>query len=138
MAPLRILVADPDDRARAEVLGWLQEDGNHVITALSGNEAVDLLKTGHFDVVITEVLLPDGDGLDVIKYSRQSRLAHRLIAVSGGGSYLTRLDCLKLAKMLGAHVVALKPLVKAQLLAAVHGGNLTDVLPAPASGTLAT
>lgn len=94
-----------------------------MITTASGNAAIDLLKTGHFDVVITEVLLPDGDGLDVIKYSRQSRLPHRIIAVSGGGSYLTRLDCLKLAKMLGAHVVALKPLVKNQLLTAIHGSG---------------
>lgn len=108
------------------MLEWIQEEGHHVITACSGNAAIDLLKTGHFDVVITEVLLPDGDGLDVIKYSRQSRLPHRIIAVSGGGSYLTRLDCLKLAKMLGAHVVALKPLVKHQLLTGIHGSGTDE------------
>lgn len=126
MAALRILVADPDERSREELLHWLQDAGYEVVTATTGTGAIAQLKTSHFDVVITEVLLPDRDGLDVIKFSRQSQLHQRLIAISGGGSYLTRLDCLKLAKMLGAHAVALKPLNQPQLLTALHGAQAAE------------
>jgi CheY-like chemotaxis protein len=121
MDAFRILLVDPNEHTRAEMQQWLEEEGQQVITACTGNEAIEWLKTGHFDVVVTEVLLPDGDGLDIIKFSRKSGLPHRIIAMSGGGSYLTRLDCLKLAKLLGAHAVSLKPMTRQQLLSAVGG-----------------
>ena len=88
--------------------------------ASSGEEVSELLRRQPVDLVITDVLMPDGDGLDVIQSLRQTHSAARVLAISGGGRHLQATDCLKFAKGLGADEVLLKPFNREQLLAAVN------------------
>jgi CheY-like chemotaxis protein len=79
------------------------------------------------DLVITDVLMPDGDGLEVITSLRRVAPLTRVLAVSGGGNHLRATDCLAFAKGLGAHGVLMKPFNRAQLLAAVN--KITPLQP---------
>ena len=72
-----------------------------------------------FELVITDVLMPDGDGLDLITELRKKQPKARIIAMSGGGRYLEGSDYLKLAKGLGAHTAMMKPFTFEQLQDAI-------------------
>jgi DNA-binding NtrC family response regulator len=67
-------------------------------------------------MVITDILMPDGDGLEVITELKRAQPSVRVIAMSGGGSHLRAAECLKFARGLGAHAVLLKPFNREQLI----------------------
>jgi CheY-like chemotaxis protein len=118
-APLSVLVVDDYLDIREIVEHWLSREGCAVIRAGSGREANRLAESHRFDLVITDVLMPDGDGLEVIAGLRRMQPAARLLAMSGGGSHLGANDCLRLAKSLGAHAVVTKPFTREQLFDAI-------------------
>jgi len=69
-------------------------------------------------VVITDLLMPDCDGLELITQVRRGYPAMRIIAMSGGGR-IAREQYLRLAKGMGAHVLLAKPFMPVELFAAV-------------------
>lgn len=120
MKPISILVADDEPGIRDMLSTWLERDGHHVACACSGHEATALMKQEHFDVVIADVLMPDGDGLELITESKKAHPDARIVAISGGGRYLHGNDCLKVATGLGAHAAVLKPFSMSQLFDGIH------------------
>lgn len=122
---LAVLITDDAIDFQQSVRGWLQELGHDVISVSSGDVAVDLIQHQAFDLVITEVILPDVDGLEVINAVRKAQPSAHVIAVSAGGRYLSAPDCLRVAKGLGAHEVLLKPVGRDELLAAVASAVAT-------------
>ena len=74
-----------------------------------GKNALHLLKRQHFDVIITDVMMPDGDGFELISAVRKAQPDARIVAISGGGQYIPSADCLVLARGLGAHATVQKP-----------------------------
>ena len=129
MNPLSILVADDEDSIRSLLEHFLKHDGHHVVIVANAREAFEAMKTQMFDVVITDVLMPDGDGLDLITELRKKQPNARIVAMSGGGRYLEGSDYLKLAKGLGAHTAMMKPFTWQQLQDAIHVALAT---PGPA------
>ena len=79
-----------------------------------------MLKKKHFDLVITDVLIPDVDGLELILELKHSPSTVRILAISGGGRHMQATDCLKMAKNLWAHALLLKPFNREQLLAVMN------------------
>lgn len=118
--PLTIVIADDAVEVQLLVRKWLEEAGHVVVCVSSGNEAVRVIKQQPVDVVITEVIMPNGDGLEVILELKKHQPNARAIAISGGGRYLPAADCLRVAKGLGAHEVLQKPLKRAELCSAVE------------------
>jgi CheY-like chemotaxis protein len=118
-APLTVIVADDVTEIVVLLQTWLSEVGWSVMCASTGVEVLKLARKQHVDLIITDVLMPDGDGLDVIQDLKRSQPATRVLAISGGGKYLQASECLKFAKGMGAHDVLLKPFNREQLLAAV-------------------
>ncbi len=119
MRPLSIIVAD-DVVGIQDLVGlWLEESGHSVMRASTGHAASQLLKKQHVDLVITDIIMPDGDGLELILELKHARPLVHILAISGGGRHLQASDCLKMAKNLGAHALLLKPFNREQLLAAV-------------------
>jgi CheY-like chemotaxis protein len=116
MKPISILVADDEQPMRELLVKWLTGNGHEVASAASGHEAVRLLQKQRFDLVIADVLMPDGDGLELISESKKTQPHARILAISGGGRYLHGNDCLKVAKGLGAHAAVLKPFSLPELL----------------------
>jgi len=116
---LAIIVADDVEEIRDLLKSWLEDLGHDVECAASGWEVVRLAKKRVFDLVITDVLMPDGDGLDVITALRKTRAEPRVLAISGGGKYMLAANCLRIAKGVGADEVLLKPFKREQLLEAI-------------------
>lgn len=126
--PLSVVVVDDVPEIQQLVEHWLSDVGCAVKCASSGNEVTKLLRVQKFDVIITDVLMPEGDGFEVIAEAKRALPSARVLAISGGGSHLPANDCLKFAKGLGAHAVLLKPFNREQLLAAVSQVSLREDL----------
>lgn len=130
MKPLSILVADDVEEIQSLVKEWLGESGHSVVCASGGHEVAKVLKQQRCDMVITDILMPDGDGLEVMSELKRTQPWARVLAISGGGAYLRATDCLNVAKGFGAHGVLLKPFNRRQLLEAVGRILPEDALPA--------
>ena len=128
---LSVIVADDVEGIQDLVGRWVEELGHQVTCVSTGQAALQLLKRQHFDLVITDIIMPDGDGLELILDLTAAQPSVRILAISGGGRHLQATDCLKMAKNLGAHGLLLKPFNREQLLAAIN-------LAFPAQGTEAS
>lgn len=126
MKPLRVLVADDEEEIRSLIQLWLAAAGHAVICVGNGQEATKLLGRLHFDLIVTDVIMPDGDGLQLIQDFKAAQPAARILAISGGGKYMARDDCLKMAKGLGAHAAVMKPFAQEQLLAGIRRALETE------------
>lgn len=119
MKPCSILVID-DETALREILSQVLTDaGYRVAGAANGKEASRLLSTAAFDIVLTDVIMPEKDGMQVISEVRKKFPEVRIIAMSGGG-HVSRDQYLKIAKGLGAHAVLEKPFPNKQLLETIE------------------
>ena len=115
MRSLSILVADDEDSIRSLLQHFLTNGGHNVVMVSSAREACEVMARQAFDLVITDVLMPDGDGLDLITELKKVQPKARILAISGGGRYLEGSDYLKLAKGIGAHTAMMKPFTWQQL-----------------------
>ncbi len=119
-SPLSFLVVDDESGIRDLLWQWLNRAGYQSVGVSSGQEASRLLQTRRFDVVITDIVMPDGDGFELIGEFRRHMPSARIIAISGGGMYLQRDACLHIASGLGAHAVVMKPFNWEQLRAGIE------------------
>jgi DNA-binding NtrC family response regulator len=122
---LSVLVADDEDSIRALLVNWLENQGHMVAHVGNAQEANRLLQQQHFDLVITDVVMPDGDGFELIAAFRKAQPLARIVAISGGGRFLQGTDCLKIARGLGAHAVVMKPFNWDQLQDGIDTAVLT-------------
>ena len=98
----------------------LSAAGFTVEVAQGGIKALLVIKAAApIDLVVTDILMPDGDGIDLILALRKSVHRPMILAVSGGGM-LPSAEYLESAAMLGADGVLAKPFSGAQLLAKVR------------------
>lgn len=114
-----MLIADDEENIAALVQMCVVAEGHQAVCVGSAREARAALAKQRFDLVITDILMPDGDGLDLITQLRRAQPAARILAMSGGGRYMEGDDCLKMARGLGAHAAVMKPFTREQLLAAI-------------------
>lgn len=124
---LRILVVD-DDALVLTTLTMTLEALGHLATAVSSaREANEQIQPGRFDLVITDILMPEMDGLELIRAIRNRDAALRIIAVSGGG-YRGTQDFLHFASVFGADAVLPKPF-NAEALSQVIAQAMADKPP---------
>jgi len=109
----RILVADDEPAVRGFLRAVLEQRGYEVIEAANGKQALQWVRAGQVDVVITDLVMPEQEGIETIRTLRRDLPGVGIIAISGafGGQFL------KTAQMLGADAVLSKP-VSAELLLA--------------------
>src|SRR4051812_25576443 len=100
--PLSILVVDDMPEIQRLVSLCLEPMGHAITCASSGREAVRLAREKSVDLIITDVLMADGDGLELIRDVRQAQPGVRILAISGGGTSLTPTYCTTIAKAMGA------------------------------------
>jgi len=111
----RILVADDETTVRGFLREVLTEDGYEVVEAADGKEAIDQARAGVVDLVITDLVMPEQEGLETIQALRKDVPGARIIAISGA----FRGQFLKAAQLLGANAVLSKPINPELLLATV-------------------
>ncbi len=80
-----ILVIDDDAQLNLMLKSALELKGYTVETACNGKEAKTLYQNKQYDVVITDIIMPDVDGYEVILDLRRMGMSDRTIAISGGG-----------------------------------------------------
>jgi DNA-binding NtrC family response regulator len=116
---LAVLAVDDSEEIVATVAQALRGAGYAVTSALSGGEALRLLGEQYFDLIVTDLIMPETDGIDLIKEMKSRYPSARILVMTGGGSYLPIDDCVKIVRKLGAHTVLLKPFTVTQLVEAV-------------------
>jgi len=113
----RILVIDDSPSALEAVATMLVGAGYEVCACGSGKRAQQMVVHGAFDLILTDIFMPEEDGLEVIRKARQLRPFLPIVAMSGVSGTL---DMLPVAKQLGARQLLRKPFSNADLLAVVE------------------
>ena len=116
----RILLIDDDEPVRTTLRLTLEHFGHTVIEARNGTEGLALFQHANADLVITDIVMPEKDGLEVLMELRGKHPSVKIIAISGADSG----DYLDSARLMGAAKVLLKPFTNEVLIAAIN-----DVLP---------
>lgn len=114
-----ILLIDDNDVFIEALRSVLQNVGHDVRMARSGQEALDGFADARPDLVITDMVMPDKDGIETIIELKQLDPGLRIIAMSGGGRVEPEVY-LHTAACLGALRVLAKPFDEQQLLEAVR------------------
>ena len=113
-----ILVVD-DEAAMREVIEDALSDAYAVTTVTNGNEALTKLVGQKFDLLITDLVMPEMNGIDLMMGLQKNNPDQKIIAISGGGGINGRFDYLPVAKLIGACIVLRKPFTMTQLRDAV-------------------
>jgi DNA-binding NtrC family response regulator len=108
MSPSIILVVDDDSPMRSSMRRSLEREGYTVIEAGNANEALGQLKRTAAHLVITDIIMPDADGLELVFTLHRSHPDIKVIAISGGGQFAPEFH-LHLASRAGASAVLSKP-----------------------------
>jgi len=114
----RILVIDDEEAIREVLEVMLTGEGYEVIEAADGRDGMKRFQENPFDLVITDLIMPEKEGIETIIDLRRHYPQVKVIAVSGGG-IVPGADYLTVAQAVGAHRVFEKPFVVADLLKAV-------------------
>lgn len=117
---MKILVVDDDAVTVSMLEALLQEEGHEVVTVFDGRDVQKCLQGGGLDLVITDIFMPEQDGLVTIARLREEYPSLHVIAISGGASALGKVDALRAAQLMGAHAVLAKPLQADQVLRVVE------------------
>jgi CheY-like chemotaxis protein len=120
----RILLVDDDEAFREVLRVMIESLGHAVVVAVNGREAMAKLDQGAIDLVITDLLMPEKDGFETIRYLRRRAPTVRMIAMSGGGRVGPALY-LDVAEQLGAEYTLVKPFSKSDLEMAI-ANTLSD------------
>lgn len=126
---MRILLVEDEDRIASFVVKGLSAEGHTVERAANVAEALGLALTREYDLVILDLLLPDGDGRDVLKRLRAEHSDVPVLVVSALGDIDDKVDLLDA----GANDYLTKPFAFAELAARVRaltrvGQTRSDVL----------
>ena len=113
-----ILLIDDMKGVRRTVSALLTRAGHTVTEADDGGAGLELLRGGRFDLVITDMLMPKHDGMEVLSFLEQQPNRPKVLAISGGGSQVSADEAFLLARSKADATLA-KPFDNADLLAEV-------------------
>ena len=114
----RIMVVEDDKSVRELLREILKRAGHDVMAAGNGKEALSLYKKSPADLIITNILMPEKEGLETIQELRRENPDIKIIAISGGGQ-IGPADYLEVARRFGAMRTFSKPFDRKELLKAV-------------------
>ncbi len=126
-----ILIADDDMPLRATMQKLLLKAGHTVLEAANGVEAETVAAQQPVDLLITDIVMPDKEGLMLVRDLKRQQPQLKIIAMSGGGR-AGAFTVLEVASQLGADTVLRKPFRGRELLEAVEslvGGSKNIFLP---------
>ena len=109
-----ILIIDDDAQLNLMLKSALELKGYTVDTACNGKKAKSLYQKNTYDVIITDIIMPEGDGFEVVLDLRRMGMSDRTIAISGGGRTSAE-DYLATAQHFEVAAIFSKPLDLQQL-----------------------
>ena len=114
----RILIIEDDNEVREYLESVLSRAGYEVISASNGKEGVELFREQPADLVVTDIIMPEKDGIETIMDLRRANPQLKVIAISGGGRAEPE-NYLHSAKLLGASRTMKKPFTNQEMLSAI-------------------
>jgi CheY-like chemotaxis protein len=114
-----ILVIDDDQEVRDFLVAVLERAGHEVTTAGNGRDGVAMFREHAVQVVITDIIMPEKDGIETILDLRREHPDLKVIAISGGGR-TTPENYLHSARLLGADRAMRKPFKNEEILRAIE------------------
>ncbi|NBC49970.1 MAG: response regulator [Gammaproteobacteria bacterium] len=120
-----ILIVDDDELFRTMLDAMLRSEGHQVLSAVNGTEALSVLESHAPDLIMTDILMPDGDGIELISTLNQQARGIPIIAMSGGRRAISLEFNLESAELMGVKATLAKPFTRATLRQAI-----TDALHA--------
>ena len=116
---VRILIID-DDPQILDMLGQiLEREGYDIVKASNGKEGIKLYRENPVDLIITDIIMPEKEGIETIFELRKDFPDLKIIAISGGGR-IDPEEYLFVAQKLGVQRTFAKPIARAELLKAVR------------------
>jgi YesN/AraC family two-component response regulator len=109
---------EDDDQMRTIIRKMLERAGYKVLEAPDGNVGIRLFRENPVDLVITDIIMPEKEGIETILELKRDFPETKVIAISGGGRGAPK-EYLKIAKKLGVQRTLAKPFEKEDLLRAV-------------------
>ncbi|HEV8542743.1 MAG TPA: response regulator [Verrucomicrobiae bacterium] len=114
----RILLIDDDPSIRTVLRCWLEKKGHDIDEAENGEEGLSQFRSVGADLVITDLFMPEREGLETTLHLRRMENAPEVIVISGHPSYAKIF--LQTAKRLGARTVLSKPFSPEEIIEAVN------------------
>jgi len=122
----RILVIDDEAPIRRLLQQILEVEGHQVSTAADGEEGDQILDASPIDLVITDIFMPNKEGIETIQMVRKKSPRTKIVAISGEAASLPgygvklHINVLEAAKHLGAHRTLAKPFTLQEITEAVN------------------
>ncbi len=117
---LKILLVDDDKLIREMLRNMLKKEDYATEEASDGDEAIKLFHKFKPDLVVTDIIMPEKEGIELIQQFLKENPAVKILAISGGALNIDSNSTLKMAKALGAHATLSKPLFRDELLTTVQ------------------
>lgn len=114
-----VLIIEDDHNILLMIKRMLEPFGFDIKLASNGQEGLDLFQKLDVDLVITDIIMPEKEGLEIIREMRRARPDLKIIAMSGGGK-LSADNYLETAKIFGAASIMEKPFTRKQIVSAVQ------------------
>jgi DNA-binding response OmpR family regulator len=137
----KILIIDDESHILLMLKKMLEKSGYEIDLAANGVEGVELFKKSQADLVITDIIMPEKEGLETIREMRRIKPNLKIIAMSGGGK-VSADNYLDIAKIFGAAKVIAKPFTKQEMVGAVQellgsaGGGGSSLVDKPGESGL--
>jgi DNA-binding NtrC family response regulator len=116
----KILIVDDEVSIRTLVSKILAKDGHETVVAENGVHACNGFQNAEIDLIITDLVMPERNGIEMIIELKKSHPDMKVIAISGGSGFSEQIDLLSVAKLLGAKYIIKKPFTVDQIRDAVN------------------
>lgn len=112
----KILVIDDDEQIRNFLKEILTSEGYEVASVDNGSAGLDWLDNETCDLLITDIFMPEKEGVGLIQELSKRSSTFKIIAISGGGTHMNADQALNIAEILGASHTLAKPFTKHEIL----------------------
>lgn len=117
---MKILIVDDDSALRSVLSDMIKSIGLESIEVPAGRSALEVVRQETFDILLTDVIMPEVDGVELVRAARAANAGCAIIAMSGGSRALPATIGLKLTEAFGADSVLYKPFTRADLMSAIN------------------
>lgn len=104
-----LLIVDDEAPVRELLCDALAADDRHILQAATGNQAYEILCNQPVDLLVTDIVMPEQDGIALIMQLNDIAPKIPVIAISGGGGIQSGFDYLPVSKLVGANAILRKP-----------------------------
>ncbi len=113
-----ILVIEDDVYTRTVIRQMIEREGHNVLEAANGEDGIRVFRENRIDLTVTDILMPEKDGITTIFELKKLSPSVKIIAMSGGGR-LGPETYIKLAQKMGSDSTLTKPIERTKLTAAI-------------------